>query len=118
MKIYPPQRAARNLLLAISPLALFAVLAVPAQEPSPAPSDATLVAPVQDRITLTAEPVLAPSAPLPTAIVLKNNRLFYVLANYSTVERHDDFGTLSSRTKFKLSVKTMTDPITVSFLGA
>ena len=118
MKIYPPQRAVRSLLLAIAPLSLFAALSVHAQEPSPTPSDAPLVAPVQDRITLTAEPVVAPSAPLPTAIVLKNNRLFYVLANYSTVERHDDFGTLSSKTKFKLSVKTMTDPITVSFLGA
>src|SRR5258708_31349563 len=34
------------------------------------------------------------------------------------VEKQDQFGTLSTKTKFKLSVKTMSDPITVSFLGA
>jgi hypothetical protein len=118
MKIHSLSRPARILFGAIAPLALFAALTAHAQEPSPLTSDAPLVAPVQGQSTLNAEPDLAPSAPLPTAIVLKNNRLFYVLANYSTVERHDDFGTLSAKTKFKLSVKTMTDPITVSFLGA
>jgi hypothetical protein len=118
MKIHSLSRLAIILFGAIAAFALFGALSVHAQEPSSTPSDAPLVAPVQEQIALTAEPLIVPSAPVPTEIVLKNNRLFYVLANYSTVERHDDFGTLSPKTKFKLSVKTMTDPITVSFLGA
>ena len=118
MRIHSLSRPARVLYRAISPLALFCVLTAHAQEPSPTASDAPLVAPEQEQFTLPAAPDILPSAPLPTEIVLKNNRLFYVLANYSTVERHDDFGTLPPKTKFKLSVKTMTDPITVSFLGA
>ncbi len=118
MRIHSLTRPARILFRAIAPLALFCAFAARAQEPSPTTSDAPLVAPVQEQITLTAAPDILPSAPLPTEIVLKNNRLFYVLANYSTVERHDEFGTLPPKTKFKLSVKTMTDPITVSFLGA
>jgi hypothetical protein len=76
------------------------------------------VAPAQEQITLDASSTILPEAPVPSEIALKNNRLFYVLANYSTVEKHDQFGTLSPKTKFKLSVKTMSDPITVSFLGA
>ena len=118
MKMHSLSRPASLLFRAIAPLALFCALRAHAQEPSPTISDAPLVAPVQEQITLTAAPDILPSAPLPTEIVLKNNRLFYVLANYSTVEKHDDFGTLSAKTKFKLSYKTMTDPITVSFLGA
>jgi hypothetical protein len=118
MKMNSLSHPARILFRAIATLALFATLTAHAQEPSPATSDAPLVAPAQEQFTLTAAPSILPSAPLPTEIVLKNNRLFYVLANYSTVERHDNFGTLPTKTKFKLSVKTMTDPITVSFLGA
>lgn len=117
MKKNSPSRPARILVPAITFIALFATIPTHAQEPSPAPSDAPLVAPAQEQFALTAEPAILPSTPVPTEVVLKNNRLFYVLANYSTVERHDDFGTLSAKTKFKLSVKTMTDPITVSFLG-
>src|SRR6266481_5378744 len=104
MRIHSLTRPARILFRAIAPLALFCAFAARAQEPSPTTSDAPLVAPVQEQITLTAAPDILPSAPLPTEIVLKNNRLFYVLANYSTVERHDEFGTLPPKTKFKLSV--------------
>jgi hypothetical protein len=50
--------------------------------------------------------------------VLKNDRLFGVLANYTTVESQEQFRPLSAKTKFKLSVKTMSDPVTVSFQGA
>ena len=118
MKLHRLSRPARILFRTIAPFALFGALTAHAQEPSPATSDAPLVAPVQERFTLTAAPDVLPSAPLPTELALKNNRLFYVLANYSTVERLDNFGTLPPKTKFKLSVKTMADPITVSFLGA
>jgi hypothetical protein len=48
---------------------------------------------------------------------VKNDRLFYVLANYTTVENLEKFGTLSAKTKFKLSTKTMSDPVTISFIG-
>ncbi|MGB7281445.1 MAG: hypothetical protein WBE13_04210 [Candidatus Acidiferrum sp.] len=58
-----------------------------------------------------------PPAPGSSQIVLTNHRLFGLLANYTTVETQDQFGTLSAATKFKLSVKTMTDPVTVSFLA-
>jgi hypothetical protein len=51
-------------------------------------------------------------------VILKNDRLFGVLANYTTVESQEQFRPLSAKTKFKLSMKTMSDPVTVSFLGA
>jgi hypothetical protein len=117
MKILLPLRAGRNLSRALAPLALLCALPIHAQEPTPANSDALPVAPVQEQITLTGNPSIEPSGPAPSEIALKNNRLFYVLANYSTVEKQDQFGTLSAKTKFRLSAKTMSDPVTVSFLG-
>lgn len=39
------------------------------------------------------------------------------MTNYTTVETDDHIGWLSAGTKFKLTAKTMTDPITVSFIG-
>jgi hypothetical protein len=59
---------------------------------------------------------IAPSSQPQTVLV--NHRLFGVLANYTTVETQDHYGKLSAATKFKLTAKTMTDPITVSFIGA
>jgi len=70
-----------------------------AQQQSLASSDALAVAPVQEQISL------------------ENDCLFYVLANYTTVENLDKFGPLSAKTKFKLSAKTMSDPICISFIG-
>jgi hypothetical protein len=117
MKSYLLLGTLKNLSRAIAPLALLCVLPIHAQEQSPANSEAPPVAPAQEQISLTGNPGIQPSSPVPSEIALKNNRLFYVLANYSTVEKQDQFGTLSAKTKFKLSVKTMSDPITVSFLG-
>jgi hypothetical protein len=65
-----------------------------------------------------ATPATPSPAPVSSQIVLTNHRLFGLLANYTTVETHDQFGTLSAATKFKLSAKTMTDPVTVSFLAS
>ena len=65
-----------------------------------------------------AAPVTPSSAPVSSQIVLTNHRLFGLLANYTTVETQDQFGTLSAATKFKLSAKTMSDPVTVSFLAS
>jgi len=56
-------------------------------------------------------------APLQQQTTVTNHRLFGVLANYTTVETQEQFGTLSAATKFKLSAKTMTDPVTVSFIA-
>ena len=118
MTIHLLFRTGRTFLHVIVLLSLLYALPIRAQEPSPASPDAPLVAPAQEQFTLTGAPVVESPAPVPSELALKNNRLFYILANYSTVERQDQFGTLSAKTKFKLSVKTMTDPITVSFLGA
>jgi len=47
----------------------------------------------------------------------KNDRLFFVMPNYLTVEGQQQIEPLTTGTKFKLSAKTMTDPVTVSFIG-
>lgn len=60
------------------------------------------------------EPAQAPAQP---QIAPQNRRLFWVLPNYTTVEQREHFTPLSAGTKFKLSAKTMTDPVTVSFIG-
>jgi len=73
-----------------------------------------------------AEDALLSSAPGPVAsattsaqpqTTLINHRLLGVVANYTTVETQDQVGRLSAATKFKLTAKTMTDPVTVSFLA-
>lgn len=57
-------------------------------------------------------------APAQPQIAPQNRRLFWVLPNYTTVEQREQFTPLPAGTKFKLSAKTMTDPVTVSFIGA
>src|SRR5262249_20252811 len=57
------------------------------------------------------------AAPVRQQTTVKNHRLFGVLANYTTVETQEQFGALPAKIKFKLSLKTMTDPVTVSFIG-
>src|SRR5271165_4569211 len=99
MQIHLRLRTVRRRFRALAPVVLLCAFPIHAQQPSPAISDTLSVAPVQEEISL------------------KNNRLFYVLANYTTVENLDHFGPLSAKTKFKLSMKTMSDPITISFIG-
>lgn len=117
MKIHLLLRAVGNPIRVIAPVAFLCVLPIRAQEPSPTVSESLPAAPVPEQIALASAPGIEPAAPSSSQTILKNNRLFFVLANYSTVEKHDEFGTLSAKTKFKLSYKTMSDPITVSFLG-
>ena len=117
MKIHSLLGTVRIFLRAAAPLALLCTFPIHAQEQPPASPDAPPVAPAQEQISLNGDSAIQPASPAPSEIALKNNRLFYVLANYSTVEKHDQFGTLFAKTKFKLSVKTMSDPVTVSFLG-
>jgi hypothetical protein len=51
-----------------------------------------------------------PSAP-------KNDRLFEVLPNYTTVESEDAFGPLTPGAKFKLATDSAIDPVTFPFIG-
>jgi len=60
---------------------------------------------------------IEPPAPVQPPVVLQNDRLFFLLANYTTVENQQQFVPLPAKTKFILSMKTMSDPVTVSFLG-
>jgi len=99
VQIHLVVRPVRRSFGAIAPVVLLWALPIHAQQQSLVSSDPVVIAPAQEQIGL------------------KNNRLFYVMANYTTVENQDRFGTLSAKTKFKLSAKTMSDPITVSFIG-
>lgn len=92
-------RAASRIFPAVTGVVLLCTLPVHAQQQSNAGFEALAAAPVSEQITL------------------KNDRLFYVMANYTTVEHADEFRALSAKTKFKLSAKTMSDPVTVSFIG-
>lgn len=49
--------------------------------------------------------------------VIKNDRLFGVIPNYTTVETEDKFGPLTSKGKFKLAVDSSFDPYTFPFIG-
>jgi hypothetical protein len=59
-----------------------------------------------------------PAAVIPSAPEAKNDRLFFLLPNYLMVEDRNHSVPLPAKTKFLLSAKTMTDPVTISFLGA
>lgn len=71
-----------------------------------------LESPGKDCAAMKTEP-----APGPPRVAPQNARLFWVLPNYTTVEEREQFTPLSTATKFKLSAKTMTDPVTVFFIG-
>jgi hypothetical protein len=117
MQIDSLLRTVARLSRAIAPVILLCALPIHAQQQPPASSDTVAVAPVQEQISLKSNPGSELAAPVPSQIVLKNDRLFYVMANYTTVENHDQFAPLSAKTKFLLSTKTMSDPVTVSFIA-
>lgn len=50
-------------------------------------------------------------------IAPKDNRLFEVLPNYTTVESEDEFGPLTRGAKFKLATDSAIDPVTFPFIG-
>ena len=56
-------------------------------------------------------------APVQPQIAPQKRRLFWVLPNYTTVENREQFTQLTTGAKFKLSAKTMTDPVTVILTG-
>lgn len=47
----------------------------------------------------------------------KNDRLFGVIPNYTTVENEDEFGPLSAKGKFKMAADSDFDPYTFPFVG-
>ena len=53
----------------------------------------------------------------PDQIAPKNDRLFGVLPNYTTVESHDRFSPVSAKGKYKLWLDSTVDPYTFPFIG-
>ena len=78
------------------------------------------VAPEQEQLSLKSDSSIEPAAALQPQAVPKNDRLFWILPNYLTVEnkKMEQSGSLSAKTKFELFAKTMSDPVTISFIGA
>lgn len=98
---------------------LLCAIPIHAQEQSP-PSygESTAdpaAAPASQKVSSGIEPT---TTEIPSKAAPKNDRLFYVLPNYLTVENREQFEPLPAKTKFRLSAKTMSDPITISFIGA
>ena len=99
-----------RLFRACGPALLLCAIPIHAQEQS--------VAPVEGQASLKASSRIEPrAATIPSKTAPKNDRLFFVLPNYLTVENWEQFKPLPAETKFKLSAKTMSDPITISFIG-
>jgi hypothetical protein len=85
-----------------------------AQEQSPATPPALTVAPREAQ----ASPKVSPTAAAtPSRVAPVKDRRFFVWPNYLTVENRDPFEPLPAKIKFKLSARTMSDPITISFIG-
>jgi hypothetical protein len=83
-----------------------------------APKELCAVLSTKDPATSAAQaPAVTASSPAQPQTTLINHRLLGIVANYTTVETQDQVGRLSAATKFKLTAKTMTDPVTVSFLA-
>ena len=55
--------------------------------------------------------------PVKPSTAVPNDRLFFVLPNYLMVEGRNRVPPLPVKTKFLFTVKTMSDPVTISFLG-
>ena len=84
---------------------------------TPLGSAAVAIAPVQGQVFLESDPRIESVRPVQPQVGPKNDRLFFIIPNYLTVENRDQVEPLSAKTKFKLSAKTMSDPVTISFIG-
>lgn len=99
-----------RLFRASAPALLLCAVPIHAQEQS--------VAPAEGQASVKASSGIEPrAAAIPSKIAPRKVRLFFVLPNYLIVENRDRFEPLAPKTKFKLSAKTMSDPITISFIG-
>ena len=108
----------RKLLCATAPVVLMCPLPVNPQQRPPAGPVELAVAPSHEQLGFEGDLGIEPAAPAQLQIAPKNDRLFWVLPNYLTVENRDQSGPLSAKTKFELSAKTMSVPVTISFIGA
>ena len=110
----------KKLFRSTAPAFLLLALPIYAQQQSPANSVAVAVAPERAQLSLESDPSIEPGAAVQPQAVPKNDRLFWILPNYLTVEnkKMEQSGPLSAKTKFELSAKTMSDPVTISFIGA
>jgi len=63
------------------------------------------------------EPMVESPVPVKSAAPVPNDRLFFVLPNYLMVEGPSRVPPLPVKTKFLFTAKTMSDPVTISFLG-
>jgi hypothetical protein len=120
---FPPETrssllAVRALFLVCTSASLFCASPLRAQQPKPIFTAALIEPPSPELITLEeTSSIEAPAAIQPVATPA-SDRLFWIMPNYLTVENHAQIPPLSVKMKFKLSEKTLTDPVTVSFLGA
>jgi len=110
-RVSNPLGKARKVFWAAAPVVLLCALPLRAQKLLPA-SASLDIAP--GSVNSGSEP----TAVMPSPPETKNDRLFFLLPNYLMVEDQDHFAPLPVKTKFELSAKTMTDPVTISFLGA
>ena len=106
-----------KLLRAAAPAIFLCAIPIHAQQQPPSGSVAVAIAPVQGQLFLESDPGIESVKPAQPQVGPKNDRLFFVLPNYLTVENRDQVEPLSAKTKFKLSAKTMSDPVTISFIG-
>jgi hypothetical protein len=105
---------AGKLFRASVPALLLCATPIHAQEQSPAGPAALTVAPREAQ----ASPKVSPTAAAtPSRVAPVKDRIFFLLPNYLTVESRDPFEPLPAKLKFKLSARTMSDPITISFIG-
>lgn len=111
-RVSNPARKAGRKFWAAAPIVLLWALPVHAQQLFPANSSFFDVAPEP------ISPGIEPAAVMPATPEAKNDRLFFLLPNYLMVEDRDYVEPLTAKRKFELSGKTMTDPVTISFLGA
>jgi hypothetical protein len=111
------QLAVRALFYFLVPAALACVFPLRAQQSSPALSAALTEPSLPEPIALKESPSVESPAPIQPRVAPSNDRLFWVMPNYLSVEGHQEIQPLSAKIKFRLSEKTMTDPVTVSFLG-
>jgi hypothetical protein len=73
--------------------------------------------PSSDSSKANATPNADPAVDPEPANVIKNDRLFGVLPNYTTVENEQQFGPLTVKAKFKLAADSSFDPYTFPFIG-
>jgi len=107
----------RRLFRATAPAIFCCAVPIHAQQQPPSGSAAVAIAPVQGQVFLESDPRIESVRPVQPQVGPKNDRLFFIIPNYLTVENRDQGEPLSAKTKFKLSAKTMSDPVTISFIG-